>query len=68
MGSERGRRVEEHQTVLEIETDKAVVEVPSPRKGKVLEIKKKEGEIAQVGETLMTVAIGGRGPCTKGRS
>ncbi len=51
-----GDIVEEHQTVLEIETDKAVVEVPSPRKGKVLKIKKQEGEIAKVGEALMTIA------------
>jgi len=54
-----GDAVEEHQTVLEIETDKAIVEVPSPRKGKVLEIKKHEGEIALVGETLMTLALEG---------
>ena len=60
-----GDAVEEHQTVLEIETDKAVVEVPSPRKGKVLEIKKKEGEIALVGETLMTVALEGEGQAAK---
>src|SRR5512135_2989222 len=60
-----GDNVEEHQTVLEIETDKAVVEVPSPRKGKVLEIKKKEGEMAQVGETLMTIAIEGEAPAPK---
>jgi pyruvate dehydrogenase E2 component (dihydrolipoamide acetyltransferase) len=51
-----GEPVEEHQTVLEVETDKAVVEVPSPRKGSVLEIKKEEGEIVKVGEVLMTIA------------
>ena len=33
-----GNAIEEHQTVLEIETDKAVVEVPSPKKGTVLKI------------------------------
>jgi pyruvate dehydrogenase E2 component (dihydrolipoamide acetyltransferase) len=51
-----GDSVEEHQTVLEIETDKAVVEVPSPRKGKILKIHKEEGEIAKVGEVLITIA------------
>jgi pyruvate dehydrogenase E2 component (dihydrolipoamide acetyltransferase) len=60
-----GDTVEEHQTVLEIETDKAIVEVPSPRKGKVVEIKKKEGDIALVGETLMTVALEGEVPAQK---
>lgn len=51
-----GDTVEEHQTVLEIETDKAVVEVPSPRKGIVSEIHKEVGGIAKVGEVLMTIA------------
>jgi pyruvate dehydrogenase E2 component (dihydrolipoamide acetyltransferase) len=60
-----GDAVEEHQTVLEIETDKAIVEVPSPRKGKVLEIKKKEGDIALVGETLMTIVLEGEAPTEK---
>lgn len=50
-----GDAVEEHQTVLELETDKAIVEVPSPKKGTVLKIGKQEGEIAKVGETLMTI-------------
>ena len=54
-----GDAVEEHQTVLEIETDKAVVEVPSPKKGKVLKINKDIGEIAKVGETLMTISEAG---------
>ncbi|MCK7485637.1 MAG: hypothetical protein MZU97_08820 [Bacillus subtilis] len=30
-----GDDVEEHQTVLEIEADKAIMEVPSPKKGRV---------------------------------
>ncbi|MBI5055895.1 MAG: 2-oxo acid dehydrogenase subunit E2 [Nitrospirae bacterium] len=52
-----GDRVEEHQVVLEIETDKAVVEVPSPKKGSVVKIyRKEEGEIVKVGEVLMTIA------------
>lgn len=51
-----GDAVEEHQTVLEIETDKAVVEVPSPKKGKVLKINKEVGDIVKVGEVLMTIA------------
>lgn len=51
-----GDIIEEHQIVLEIETDKAVVEVPSPKKGKVLKINEKtEGEIIKVGEVLMTI-------------
>lgn len=51
-----GDAIEEHQTVLEIETDKAVVEVPSPKKGTVLKINKEVGDIVKVGEVLMTIA------------
>lgn len=50
-----GDTVEEHQVILEIETDKAVVEVPSPVNGKVLRINKAVGEIAKVGEVLMVI-------------
>lgn len=53
-----GDMVEEHQPVLEIETDKAIVEVPSPRKGTVLKIRKEEGAIVRVGEILLTIAVG----------
>jgi pyruvate dehydrogenase E2 component (dihydrolipoamide acetyltransferase) len=54
-----GDMVEEHQNVLEIETDKAVVEVPSPQKGKVAKLNKQEGDIVKVGEVLMTIAAEG---------
>jgi pyruvate dehydrogenase E2 component (dihydrolipoamide acetyltransferase) len=55
----KGDIIEEHQSVLEIETDKAVVEVPSPRGGTVLSLAKEEGEIAQVGEVLMVIGEAG---------
>lgn len=54
-----GDTVEEHQAVLEVETDKAVVEVPSPRKGRVARLAKEEGEMAGVGEVVMTIALEG---------
>ena len=54
-----GDRVEEHQVVLEIETDKAIVEVPSPKKGKVVKLDKAEGDTVQVGETLLTIELEG---------
>jgi pyruvate dehydrogenase E2 component (dihydrolipoamide acetyltransferase) len=50
-----GDSVAEHQSVVEVETDKAVVEVPSPRKGRVLRILKGEGEIVAAGESLMSI-------------
>ncbi len=51
-----GDAIEEHQTIVEIETDKAIVEVPSPKKGRVLKINKDIGDTAKVGEVLMTIA------------
>lgn len=51
-----GDAIEEHQTILEIETDKAIVEVPSPKKGMVLKINKDIGDMAKVGEILMSIA------------
>lgn len=53
-----GDQVEEHQVVLEVETDKAVVEVPSPKKGLVKGLARGEGETVQVGETLLVLDTG----------
>ncbi|MBI5235300.1 MAG: 2-oxo acid dehydrogenase subunit E2 [Deltaproteobacteria bacterium] len=50
-----GDDVQEHQIVLEVETDKAIVEVPSPKKGKVVKLNKAEGDIVKVGETLVVI-------------
>jgi pyruvate dehydrogenase E2 component (dihydrolipoamide acetyltransferase) len=53
-----GDRIAEHQAVLEVETDKAVVEVPAPRAGVVTHIHQQEGETVKVGEILITIAEG----------
>jgi pyruvate dehydrogenase E2 component (dihydrolipoamide acetyltransferase) len=50
-----GDRVEEHQTIAKIETDKAIADIPSPRSGVILRIYHKEGDIVKVGETLVTI-------------
>ncbi len=50
-----GERVAEGQPVMEIETDKAVVEVPSTVSGVVREIRVKEGQNVKVGETIFTL-------------
>jgi len=49
-----GDRVEEHQTVAEMETDKALVEVPSPRAGVIAELHGNPGDILKVGEVAWT--------------
>jgi pyruvate dehydrogenase E2 component (dihydrolipoamide acetyltransferase) len=53
---EPGDTVEEDQPVAEVETDKAVVEVPSPVNGSVKEIYAEEGELVPVGEVIITFA------------
>ncbi|WP_321366304.1 2-oxo acid dehydrogenase subunit E2 [uncultured Desulfuromusa sp.] len=45
--------VEEDQTLLELETDKAVVAIPSPAAGVISEIKVAEGDNAAVGSVIM---------------
>lgn len=54
-----GDQVAEHQPVVEVETDKAVVEVPSPRAGTVLRLNGREGETVRVGEALLTLGEAG---------
>jgi pyruvate dehydrogenase E2 component (dihydrolipoamide acetyltransferase) len=53
-----GARVTEGQPVMELETDKAVVEVPSTVSGVVKEIKVKEGEKIKVGQLIFTLQGG----------
>jgi pyruvate dehydrogenase E2 component (dihydrolipoamide acetyltransferase) len=53
-----GERVNEHQTLAEMETDKALVEVPSPWAGVIKELKGAEGDIINVGSILVTYEIG----------
>ena len=53
-----GASVAEGQPVMELETDKAVVEVPSSVSGTVQEIRVKEGEKVKVGQVIFTVENG----------
>ncbi|MEJ2051444.1 MAG: E3 binding domain-containing protein, partial [Calditrichota bacterium] len=50
-----GDVVEEDQNLLEIETDKAVIEVPSTVHGKIQQIHVKEGTTVKVGAVLFTI-------------
>ncbi len=54
-----GDSVEEDQTLLELETDKAVVAIPSPAAGKVLEIRVAEGDTAKVGSVIAVLEAAG---------
>ena len=48
-----GETVKLDQKMLEIQTDKALVEIPSPVAGVVRQILKQVGQIAHVGEALI---------------
>jgi pyruvate dehydrogenase E2 component (dihydrolipoamide acetyltransferase) len=50
-----GAKVSEGQPVMELETDKAVIEVPSSVNGIVSEVKVKEGEKVKVGQLIFTL-------------
>ena len=53
-----GASISEGQPVMELETDKAVVEVPSSVSGTVKEIRVKEGQKVKVGQVIFTVENG----------
>jgi len=53
-----GAKVAEGQPVMELETDKAVVEVPSSVSGVVKEVRVKEGEKVKVGQVIFTLEGG----------
>ena len=49
-----GDKVEVDQILLEIETDKATVEVPSEFSGIVKSVNVKDGETAKIGDVIFT--------------
>lgn len=48
-----GQKVAEGDIILEVETDKAAVEIPSPFTGAVAEIRVQSGDIVKVGDVLI---------------
>lgn len=57
-----GDEVKEDDILLEVQNDKAVVEIPSPVDGKVLELKAEEGKVSVVGDTLIVIDTGDEHP------
>jgi pyruvate dehydrogenase E2 component (dihydrolipoamide acetyltransferase) len=52
---QEGDEVQADQALAEIETDKAVVEMPSPYAGTVLKLHFREKDLVKVGQTLVTI-------------
>jgi len=57
-----GQEIAEDDPLVEIQTDKATVEIPSPYGGTVLKILVAEGEIAPVGTELVVIGEAGESP------
>lgn len=53
-----GESVKADQTMVEVETDKAVVELPAPAAGTIIKRNFKEGEVVKVGEVLVVIGEG----------
>ena len=53
-----GDTVKEHQSVVEVMTDKATVEVPAPAAGTIQELRAKEGDTVPVGSVLFVLETG----------
>lgn len=59
-----GDTIAPEQSLLEVETDKATVEVPAPFGGVVKEVRVKAGEQVTVGQTILTLEVDGERPDT----
>ncbi len=60
-----GETVREDQPMVEVMTDKATVEIPSPKAGRIVEINAPEGKLCQVGQVMVKIDVGGNGSATK---
>ena len=57
--AKEGDKVNADQSIAEVETDKAVVEMPSPKKGTIAKLHFKEGDTITVGQVFVTIALEG---------
>ena len=56
-----GDTVKEDQPLVDVLTEKAAVEIPSPMPGKVLELRGNPGDFAPVGSALVVLEVAGEG-------
>lgn len=61
-----GDTVERDEILIELETDKVVLEVPAPEGGVLSEILKKGGEVAESGEVIARIDPDGKAKAKKG--
>ncbi len=63
-----GDQIEADQNVMEIETGKAVVELPCPIAGRITKVHVQKGSKVKVGDPLLTVDAVGRGAAKQERA
>ncbi len=56
----KGDLVEQDQTIIEFETDKALVEIPAPEAGKITEISVRKGDTLKVGDVVGKIDTEGK--------
>lgn len=59
-----GDTVNEDDILMEVQNDKAVVEVPSPVQGTIKEVKVSEGTVAVIGDVLILIEVEGDAPAS----
>jgi pyruvate dehydrogenase E2 component (dihydrolipoamide acetyltransferase) len=62
-----GDTIEKDQGLIEIETDKATVEVPSDKEGKIKEVLVNTGDTIKVGQTILVIEEGEKGKQEEGK-
>ncbi|MBP1995680.1 dihydrolipoamide acetyltransferase family protein [Paenibacillus eucommiae] len=63
-----GDVVTDESILMEVQNDKAVVEVPSPVDGKIIEVKVNEGDVCTVGQLVATIEIEGDAAAPSGQA
>ncbi|MBU6450185.1 MAG: 2-oxo acid dehydrogenase subunit E2 [Cyanobacteria bacterium REEB67] len=63
-----GENVKEDQPIFEVETDKAVVEIPSPYAGIITKIFVSPGQTVTVGSVMVAYDIGGAEPANQAKT
>lgn len=61
-----GDTVREFDPIVEVQTDKALVELPAPASGQILEIKAQAGDLAHVGDVIVVIGEGAAVAATSG--
>jgi pyruvate dehydrogenase E2 component (dihydrolipoamide acetyltransferase) len=60
-----GDKISENQPIVEVDTEKASVEVPASASGTVQQVRVKQGDVVKVGQVLLTLDDDGRPAETK---